>query len=120
MAALGPGAHAFDGGLLRSWNTARLDRYLAALLPADGSPPHLPPGGEDRLDPVTARAESAILGLRMGEGIDAAMAGRSVPAAVERWAIETGLAEWSGARLRLTPRGRLLSNELFARLLPAS
>ncbi len=33
--AVGPGAHAFDGARTRRWNAARLDRYLAALRPAD-------------------------------------------------------------------------------------
>ncbi|HVL52892.1 MAG TPA: coproporphyrinogen-III oxidase family protein, partial [Vitreimonas sp.] len=42
--AVGPGAHAFDGRA-RRWNAARLDRYAAALTPADGSRPRLPPGG---------------------------------------------------------------------------
>ena len=36
--AVGPGAHAFDGAT-RRWNAARLDGYLAALAPADGSGP---------------------------------------------------------------------------------
>ena len=36
--AVGPGAHAFDG-VTRRWNAARLDGYVAALTPADGSPP---------------------------------------------------------------------------------
>ena len=40
--AVGPGAHAFDG-LTRRWNAARLDGYIAALTPPDGSPPRLPP-----------------------------------------------------------------------------
>ena len=38
--AVGPGAHAFDGRV-RRWNAARLDAYVAALLPADGSPSSL-------------------------------------------------------------------------------
>jgi len=34
------------------------------------------------------------------------------------WAVATGLLEETGdARVRLTTRGRLLSNELFARLI---
>jgi oxygen-independent coproporphyrinogen-3 oxidase len=35
-------------------------------------------------------------------------------------AISFGLLEQADGRLRLTPRGRLLSNEVFVRLLPAS
>jgi len=44
--AVGPGAHAFDGET-RRWNAARLDRYIAALVPAGGSVPALPPGGRE-------------------------------------------------------------------------
>ena len=40
--------------LTRRWNAARLDGYLAALTPTDGSAPRLPPGGAERLDPATA------------------------------------------------------------------
>jgi oxygen-independent coproporphyrinogen-3 oxidase len=119
VAGLGPGAHAFDGADRRTWNTARLDRYLAALAPGDGGAPRLPPGGIDRLDPATACAEAAILGLRLSEGLDATTARISVPRTVMAWALGEGLAEWRGPRFRLTSRGRLLSNEVFARLLPA-
>ena len=51
--ALGPGAHAFDGAYQRRWTTARLDRYLAALVGQSA----LPPGGVDELDEPAARAE---------------------------------------------------------------
>ena len=117
--AIGPGAHASDGGLVRSWNAASLRGYLDALLPTDGTPPGLPPGDRERVSPATAAAERAILGLRLTAGIDADVAG-SDPA-IERalaWAAANGLAERTGDRSRLTARGRLLSNEVFARLLP--
>ena len=70
--AIGPGAHASDGGLVRSWNAASLSGYLDALRPTDDRPPRLPPGGHERVDVATAEAERAILGLRLTEGIDAA------------------------------------------------
>lgn len=114
--AVGPGAHAFDGAV-RRWNAARLDGYLAALVPPDGSSPRLPPGGEERLEARTELAEQAILGLRLAEGIDQLLADAPTVAPAVAWAREAGLAERTAqGRVRLTARGRLLSNEVFARL----
>ena len=111
--AIGPGAHAFDGSLRRSWNAARLDGYLAAL---DAG--RLPPGGEEQVDIPTAIAEAAILGLRLTEGIDAALALVPGLAIGLNWGREHGLLEERLGRTRLTGPGRLLANEVFARLLP--
>lgn len=117
IGAVGPGAHAFDGRV-RRWNAARLDAYVAALLPADGSPPRLPPGGEEALDDAAAAAESLILGLRLDRGV--ALTALLEPSFVDAfdWAVSAGLLEETDdARVHLTTRGRLLSNELFARLI---
>ncbi len=148
--AVGIGAHAFDGRE-RRWNAARLDGYLAALLPPPGTdrPPMLPPGGAETADERTADAEAVVLALRLDRGIPAEAAEDPRFAAAIAWAREIGLLEEArgeavggataraedaraGAagpataggdvglharpRLRLTLRGRLLSNELFARL----
>lgn len=118
--ALGPGAHAFDGSRVRRWNAARLDRYVAALVPVDGSPATLPPGAGERLDGSTARAESAILRLRLRAGLTGAQAADPAVAPALGWARERGLVEAVDGRVRLTPRGRLLSNEVFSRLLPSA
>jgi len=113
--AVGPGAHAFDG-TARRWNAARLDAYIAALAPADGRPPALPPGGAEHVAD-RASAEAAMLALRTADGL----------------APGTPTREWAERRLAdpllgslldgdpdrplaLTLRGRLLSNEVFARL----
>ncbi|MFN8619309.1 MAG: coproporphyrinogen-III oxidase family protein [Chloroflexota bacterium] len=117
--AAGPGAHAFDGRAERSWNAARLDGWLAALLPTDGAPPRLPPGGAVTLTDADARSEAAILGLRLREGIPAAAARDPLLAEGLTWARSHGLLEAApGDRLRLTAHGRLVSNEVFQRLLP--
>jgi oxygen-independent coproporphyrinogen-3 oxidase len=113
--AIGPGAHASDGSLVRSWNAARLDGYLAALTVG-----RLPPGGIDAVHPDTALAEEAILGLRLMEGIDAHLAAHPELAAGLAWARDHGLVEDVGTRTGLTRQGRLLANEVFARLLPDS
>jgi oxygen-independent coproporphyrinogen-3 oxidase len=116
--AVGPGAHAFDG-VTRRWNAARLDGYLAALVPPDASSPHLPPGGEETLDADAATAEATILGLRLDTGIPLADARVGPLGPHLDWAANAGLIELTadpGPHVRLTTRGRLLSNELFARL----
>ncbi|MFI5262508.1 MAG: coproporphyrinogen-III oxidase family protein [Candidatus Limnocylindrales bacterium] len=119
--AVGPGAHAFDGHQVRRWNAARLDGYLAALAPADGAAPHLPPGGREVLDDRTALAEAAILGLRLASGLDPAVAAEPTVAPVLEWGRAMGLVVdlatgEAPSRAVLTRRGRLLSNELFTRL----
>ena len=114
--AVGPGAHAFDGRI-RRWNAARLDGYLAALRREDGSPPRLPPGGSDPIDPRMAAAEAVILGLRLADGIPIVMGDEPPLAEHLAWAFGAGVLERvQDARIALTTRGRLVSNELFRRL----
>jgi putative oxygen-independent coproporphyrinogen III oxidase len=117
--AVGPGAHAFDGGLTRRWNAARLDAYTAALTPSDGSAARLPPGASETTDEATAQAERAILALRTGAGLNRQQSDRSDLTEVLAWGRAERLLEADESAFRLTRRGRLLSNELFARLLPA-
>jgi oxygen-independent coproporphyrinogen III oxidase len=131
--AVGPGAHAFDGAE-RRWNAARLDAYLHALRPATGEP-RLPPGGHETVGAEAAASEEAILGLRLDRGVPADIAADPRFAEAFAWARTAGLVEDTspldarmgggaagppaavrGPRVRLTRRGRLLSNELFARL----
>lgn len=119
--AVGPGAHAFDGRT-RRWNAARLEGYLAALAPPDGSPPQLPPGDHEDVDELMAEIETATLSLRLDTGLETRVAASGPLRPHLDWAFETGLLEPFVApdgrtpRVRLTTRGRLLSNELFARL----
>ena len=114
--AVGPGAHAFDGAT-RRWNAARLDGYVAALVPGDGGLARLPPGGSETLDPATATAEAVILGLRTDRGIPRGAALEPPFRPAFDWALAAELLEVTDDdRVVLTTRGRLLSNELFARL----
>lgn len=113
--AVGPGAHAFDG-VTRRWNAASLDGYLAALLPLVG-PPRLPPGASSPAG--DGLSEAAILALRLDEGLTLEEARGGPLAPHLAWAIGSGLMEEVPSpvpRVHLTTRGRLLSNELFARL----
>jgi oxygen-independent coproporphyrinogen-3 oxidase len=114
--AVGPGAHAFDGAT-RRWNAARLDGYLVALAPADGGAPRLPPGGSEVIDPATAAAESVILGLRTDRGVPLSAAYEPPLADVFGWALAADLLDvTTDDRVVMTTTGRLLSNELFSRL----
>jgi coproporphyrinogen III oxidase-like Fe-S oxidoreductase len=116
---VGPGAHGFDGDRRRSWNAARLDAYLAALLPGDpgaaegeGEAPRLPPGGAETLDDEAVELESLSLALRTTDGLSRAALTPSGARAMEA-ARAAGLVEAAhGDRLRLTAAGRLLAGQL--------
>lgn len=115
--AVGPGAHAFDGAT-RRWNAARLDGYMAALLPGDGAKRQLPPGGRQPDEPSGVEAQAAILALRTSAGVPAAALDRPVIGPSLAWGLDAHLLERTpGDRLVLTLTGRLLSNELFVRLI---
>jgi len=62
-----------------------------------------------------ASSERFYLGLRLSQGIDADWSAFREP--VEQF-LRDGLLEWDGRRLRLTSRGVLLSNEVFAEFVP--
>jgi len=69
--------------------------------------------------------DSAMLALRLDEGLDLVRYGSRFgqdAAARVRTVLNsldgTRLLRWSGERVRLTSRGRLLANEVFVRLLP--
>jgi len=71
-----------------------------------------------------ALEETFFLGLRRTEGIDLEEArekfGRFVVSALARVLVDLagdGLIDWEGDSVRLTRRGRLLSNEVFERFL---
>jgi putative oxygen-independent coproporphyrinogen III oxidase len=114
-AAVGPGAHSFDGAM-RQWNAAPLDAWMAALVSASGGiAPTMPPGGAESLDAATAETEALFLGLRLARGVPRNAVLSRIDAFA--WAAEHGLIEdGPDERVRLTLRGRLLSNELFARI----
>jgi oxygen-independent coproporphyrinogen-3 oxidase len=79
----------------------------------------------EELSPELAMADSVILALRLNEGLSAAgfraRFGRELEEVYGARLAELdslGLVERGDGNVRLTPRGRLLANEVFVRLLP--
>ena len=75
--------------------------------------------------PELARADTLIMGLRLNEGVSLPEFRRRFgPGADDGYGATfeeltgLGLLERANGRIRLTPRGRLLANEVFTRLLP--
>jgi oxygen-independent coproporphyrinogen III oxidase len=97
----GADAHSFDG-VTRWQNLESATEYVEII--ERGASPVI---DRTAADP----GERFFLGLRLNEGVEADWS-RFAPA-VEEFARQ-GLIEIDGQRLRLTPRGVLLSNEVFA------
>lgn len=97
----GADAHSFDGSL-RWQNAETANEYVQRH-------EHGQPAAVERTS--AQDGEQFFLGLRLQEGIDADWT--AFAPAVERF-LESGLLERAGARIRLTPRGVMLSNEVFA------
>jgi oxygen-independent coproporphyrinogen-3 oxidase len=110
----GVGSHSFDGQN-RYANFSNLRAYLHAI--ETGKTP------VEWLGPVSEGEnlqETLFLGLRLRQGIDwdqiASRFGRSRIVQYEsvlRTKADEGLLEWNDSSIRLTPRGMLLSNEIF-------
>jgi oxygen-independent coproporphyrinogen-3 oxidase len=91
----GADAHSFDGAM-RWQNPESAAEYVAGF----PTPERVP------ADP---KAEAFFLGLRLREGVPSG----EFPEVIDRFERE-GLLERSEGRVRLTPRGVLMSNEVFA------
>lgn len=115
----GPSAHSYIDG--QRWSNAA---DLRAYLSCDGS------RCDRRLEPdsIADRGTEALCaGLRLAEGVALPALrrryGAVIPAPDDRRVVELcriGLLRLQQDRLLLTPRGRLLSNEILARLIPAA
>ena len=95
----GADAHSFDG-TLRWQNPESAADYVAAPTALDRT----------AAEPLS---EQFFLGLRLREGVE----GNAFPDLIEKF-VHDGLMERAGSRVRLTPRGVLLSNEVFAEFVP--
>ncbi|MCL4394667.1 MAG: hypothetical protein M1482_07670, partial [Chloroflexi bacterium] len=115
----GAGAHSCFGGE-RYWNVLSPVEYIQRVARGERAV-----AGREEINRELEMAETMILGLRLNEGIafDAFAArygedARQGYAAQLRELKRLELIELSDCGVRLTPRGRLLSNEVFWRLLP--
>ena len=116
----GAGAHSYDGHR-RGWNVKTVPAYLGRLQKGRS-----PVAGGEHIDTRLAQGETMMLGLRLLlEGVARSrfrqrfgvtledLFGSEVAALTQR-----GLLELVEGHLRLTPRGRLLGNQVFAEFLP--
>ena len=124
---LGAGAHSYFNGV--RFSTVLLpNRYIELVQEASAATGSRAMRHLVNVEPITpdvAAADALILGLRLIDGVDVAEFAQRFGVDVDARYGETlaeftsyGLLERSNGRLRLTRRGRLLSNELFERLLP--
>ena len=127
---LGAGAHSYLDGvrfstvLLPNRYQELVNESAAGIEDGRGLMRHV--AGAEQITRTLAMSDELILGLRLIEGVSReAFAGRygcdprDVYADVIDEFVGYGLLEETATHLRLTRRGRLLSNELFQRLLPA-
>ncbi|HSW63212.1 MAG TPA: radical SAM family heme chaperone HemW [Dissulfurispiraceae bacterium] len=113
-AGLGPAAHSFNG-LLRSSNIEDIHRYIALLETAQSVA-----AGTTVLNDDDVWKETVFLGLRTIDGVCRADLAPEIFTAMEK-ALQNerlqGLVVTDACSLRLTQRGRLLSNEVIATIL---
>jgi oxygen-independent coproporphyrinogen-3 oxidase len=120
-----------DAGAVRFANTSDLDEYLGNAAPTPfrllESAANAPAPEFDIIGRDEAFEESLFLGLRLNEGVNLnhlrnqfgdAMLDAAMPTLLE--VRDAGLLELNSDNMRLTPHGRLVSNEVFNRLLIAS
>lgn len=100
----GADAHSLEGGL-RWQNSESVADYVARWKS----------GAVARVDqtPAVPREERFFVGLRLMEGVEPTPEEREQYAGQIQELVEAGLLEDTGARIKLTPRGVLISNEVF-------
>ncbi|HYK91068.1 MAG TPA: oxygen-independent coproporphyrinogen III oxidase, partial [Acidobacteriota bacterium] len=110
----GVGSHSYDGRF-RYANLSDMNAYLRTI-ESDGSPVEW----ESAVAPSAALEETLFLGLRLNRGIDWQQISESYESKQLKSYEGTlnemcsrGLLERQDAVIRLTPRGMLLSNEVF-------
>jgi oxygen-independent coproporphyrinogen III oxidase len=116
----GAGAHSYDGRR-RWWNVRPVPEYIGRLRNEKS-----PEAGGETIGWQLAQGETMIVGLRLvREGVadlrfrtrfGAGLAETFGPQIAEL--TSRGLLEQISGHLRLTPQGRLLGNQVFARFLP--
>ncbi len=111
------GVGAYGQGRRSRWaNTSELGEYMASLESS-----RFPRTWRSYLTPEAAQAEKVMLRLRLSRGVRWQEAEALAETRPRFWQLlgdflAAGLARRRGERVRLTPRGWLVSNELFATL----
>ena len=115
---LGPSAHSFGPGQVRSANAADLERWLAAA----GSGEFSAVREVEKLDEDTLACERVMLGLRLDDGVPLALLEQlhGARAAVElENLVRKGLVLAQDGRVRLNDSGFLLFDSIVGHLLPS-
>ncbi len=120
---LGVGAGAHSSFADHRYATIRAPRAYVARALAGAST--VDPDTVEAIGPALAMGETMLLGLRLAEGIDVATfrarfgrSPRDVYPTILDELVGAGLLLVEPDRIRLTPRGRFLGNEVFWRFLP--
>lgn len=112
-AGLGPGAHSFDGGRVRRWNAADVERYIEYW---SGDMEGEVPEEKEVLSDYDVKVEKVMLGLRRISG----MALSDVPdpdmAAVGRL-VSSGFLIKEEGRIRIPPEKMFVSDSVIRELL---
>ena len=113
---IGTGAHGMTGRV-RYAHSEDVSSYISAITAGE-----LPFSTFTQLTPEERFKDALIMGLRLVEGIDLVQLGNRYRTNALSFVIrtigdliESGLSSITDGRLQLTPRGRLLSNEVFTR-----
>ena len=117
-AGIGPGAHgrfSHDGARVALESQRRPGDYIDAV--REHGTGWL---NQTELTPREQADELLIMGLRVDEGVDVArlqaLRGEALNAGAHAMLLEEGFLEDDAQRLRLTPRGRLVANQIAAEL----
>ncbi|MEJ2047745.1 MAG: coproporphyrinogen III oxidase family protein, partial [Dehalococcoidia bacterium] len=117
---VGVAAHSYNGRTRWS-NTAGLSKYLRYTFDKGEDIP----GMREQIFPMLRRSDALILGLRFCSGVDVEDFNNIYHTDIFRLYSDqfeelsfSGLIQKDGSNLSLTRKGRLLSNEVFWRLLP--
>jgi oxygen-independent coproporphyrinogen III oxidase len=117
---IGVAAHSCLNGH-RMANTSNLDEYLSVFSGTSSYKPEM----DEKIDPALELAETIILGFRLDEGIKKEKISKRYGIDItEKFHVQikemtdAGLLVQKDGHIKLTSRGRLLSNQVFYRFLP--
>ena len=111
---LGPGAHSYDGRMRRA-NVPNLERYLTEL-GRGADAPHT----AEVLTPEMRHTEALLTGLRLEAGVGLADHGLDRAQDLLQRLEDAALAIRQGGRLRLTPRGWMISDSIILQIVRAT